>query len=156
MNRSLLVLLLLPASLAAQMRSVRIDDRVRIYAPRAGYDRITGSVASTTPDVIGLKIDKLTPEIGIARDQIDQIFISIASRRNVAKGAFIGAILGGGGAFVFGPKSSSPQAPTIESGHGSTKNVVTGTLLGAGIGAFIGYYARSDTWLKVSPRALMP
>ena len=139
------------ASSAAQSRPITLGDRVRVLAPKAGYPSLTGTVVSTTPDVLALTPDRSTTEVAVARNQIDRLYRSIATRTNTAKGTFIGAVLFGGGAIWFGPKSSTRTAPTIESGSGSTRNVIVGAAIGAGFGALIGHFVKSDTWVSVPP-----
>jgi hypothetical protein len=149
--RSILLIACLTGPILAQSRGVALGDRVRVLAPKAGYPSLTGTVVSTTPDVIGLTPDGSTTEIAVERSQIQKLSLSVATRRNTAKAAFAGALLFGGGAIWFGPKAPTREAPGIEVGRGSTKNVVIGAAVGASLGALIGHFVRSDTWIAISP-----
>ena len=157
MIRSILLLSLCVAPAMAQTeRSVTLGDRVRIIAPKAGYGKITGKVVATTPDVLSISIDRTTTEVAVPRDRIDRLFLSVATKRHVLAGTILGAAVGAGVALKFGPKDSVIPGSTVETGRGSTKNVVTGTISGAAIGALVGYIAKTDTWVALSPTTRRP
>jgi len=157
MVRTLLLSSLIAAPLLGQGdRVVTLGDRVRIVAPKAGYKKITGNVVSTTPDVVSISLERSPTEIAVPRDHIDRLFLSVNSRRNAGKGAILGAAVGAGFALWFGPKEGVVPGSTVETGKGSTKNLVTGAISGAALGALIGYFARTDDWVELSPRSRLP
>jgi hypothetical protein len=157
MIRSILLLSLCATSLMAQTeQAVTLGDRVRILAPRAGYRQITGNVVATTPDVLSITIDRSATEVAVPRERIDKLLLSVDTKRHVPTGAFVGAALGAGLALWFGPKESTVPGSTVQAGRGSTRNLVTGTIGGAALGALIGYFARTDTWVERSPMARLP
>jgi hypothetical protein len=158
MVRSILLLSLSVASplLAQTERTVTLGDRVRVFAPRAGYGQISGNVVATTPDVLSIAVGREATEVAVAREKIDRLFLSVATNRHVVRGAAIGGALGAGIAYKFGPKESTVPGSSIETGRGSTRNLVTGTIGGAALGALIGYFARTDSWVELSPRPRMP
>jgi hypothetical protein len=149
--QSVLLMLACAAPIAAQSRAIALGDRVKVFAPKAGYPRVIGTVAATTPDVLAVKQDRSMTEIPMPRFQIEELYLSTDSHSNVMKGTFIGAALFAGGAIWFGPRAPTRQAPGIESGRVSTQNVVVGAAVGAGFGALIGHFVRTDTWVRVSP-----
>jgi hypothetical protein len=157
MIRSILVLSLCAMPLLAQAeRAVTLGDRVRILAPKAGYGQITGNVVATTPDVLSIAIDRSATEVAVPRERIDKLLLSVDTRRHVPAGAFLGAALGAGLALWFGPKEATVPGSTVQTGRGSTTNLISGTIGGAAIGALIGYFARTDTWVERSPMARLP
>jgi hypothetical protein len=151
MIKSALILVFCVSPLLAQTeRRAALGDRVRIEAARAGYGRLTGQVTATTPDAIQVLLQNGT-EVAVMRQQIDRMFLSLRARRNTTRGAVLGALLVGSGTFLFGPKKVSATQPQ-GAGKVPATNVVSATIAGAGVGALIGYYTRSDTWLALSPR----
>jgi hypothetical protein len=151
MIKSALLIVLFAAPLFAQSgRPAALGDRVRVRAPNAGYGQLTGNVVATTPDAIQVRLDGGT-EVAVMREQIDALFLSLRSRRNTVRGAIIGTIVGGGVAFLFGPKKVAPNQPP-GTGKVSAINVVTAAVGGAGVGGLVGYYTRSDLWVPMSPR----
>jgi hypothetical protein len=151
--RELLLLALFAAPAMAQMRPVALGDRVRVVAPQAGYPRLTGTVVSTTPDVISVQVDGFPTEVPVERSQIAQLLLSIDSHRNTIRGAFLGGVLGAGITLWFGGKSSPPAAPTIDAGNVSATKMIAGTATGIALGALFGFAKKSDTWVEVPARA---
>jgi hypothetical protein len=151
MIRPALILVLWAAPLLAQTaRRATLGDRVRVNAPDAGYRRLTGQVIATTPDALQLRLDGGT-EVAVMREHIDKMFLSLNTRRNTTRGAVIGAMIGGVAAFLYGPKQiTANQQPG--SGKVPTINIVTAAVGGAGAGALMGYYTRSDLWVALSPQ----
>lgn len=157
MMRPLLALLLGAAPLLAQSpRVATLGDRVKVYAPSAGYKRITGQVVATTPDVLSLKVKGAESEVPVARAQIDKLFLSLASRRNIGRGAGLGGLLGLAGYMWFGPREVDATAlpGTRETSRISKTNLISSTVGGAVIGGFVGNFARSDVWLQITPSAV--
>ena len=151
MIKPALILVLAAVPLLAQTeRRAALGDRVRVEAPEAGYGRLTGLVTATTPDAIQVRLESGT-EVAVMREHIDAMFLSLSTRRNTTRGAVIGAVLGGAVAFLFGPKEVTPTQPA-GTGKVPTINVISATVGGAGLGALIGYYTRSDNWVALSPR----
>jgi hypothetical protein len=151
MIRPALILVLFAMPLVAQTeRRAALGDRVRVMAPKAGYGRLTGQVIATTPDALQLRLDRGI-EVAVMREHIDQMFLSISTRRHTARGAVIGAAIGGVGMFLWGPKKVSP---TLAPGAGTApaSNVIAATIAGAGIGGIVGYYTRTDRWVLLSLR----
>jgi hypothetical protein len=150
MIKSAVILVLCAAPVFAQTgRPAALGDRVRVMASKAGYRRLTGQVIATTPDVLQLRLDGGKTEVAVQRAQIDELLLSLASRRNTMRGAAIGGLVGGAGAFLYGPrKKTSVDDP----GTRSPINTITGIVGGAAIGALFGYYTRSDQWIALSPR----
>ena len=151
MIRPALILMLWAAPLLAQtVRRATLGDRVRVTAPDAGYDRLIGQVIATTPDALQLRLDGGT-EVAVMREQIDMMFLSLSTRRHTTRGAVVGGVIAGMAAFLYGPKQLSPnQAPGT--GKVPTINIVTAAVGGAGVGALIGYYTRTDRWVSLSPQ----
>jgi hypothetical protein len=58
----------------------------------------------------------------------------------------------GVGAFLFGPKELDPNQPMGTPGKVSKQNVATATIAGGAIGALVGYYTRTDLWVRLTPR----
>src|SRR5215208_3588865 len=111
MIRPLLSLLLCAGPLwAPGERVATLGDRVKVLAPKAGYKKITGEVVATTPDALSLRVKGAETEVPVARAQIDRLFLSVASHRNIQRGAAIGAILGLGGYLWFGPRELDATA----------------------------------------------
>ena len=151
MIKSALMVMLCAAPLVAQTeRHAALGDRVRVRAPRAGYSTITGDVIATTPDAIQIRVDKAT-EVGIMRAQIDQLMLSVSSRSHTARGAGVGFFAAAAGAFLFGPKEVKVGQPP-GTGKVSPTNVVVAAVGGAAIGALVGHYTRSDTWMRITPQ----
>jgi hypothetical protein len=151
MIRLALLFVLSALPLVAQTeRHAALDDRVRIRAPKAGYPRLTGQVTATTPDAIQVRLDGGL-DVAVMRNQIDELFLSLSSRRNTTRGAVVGTVVAGAVAYLYGPKTVTPGQPT-NTGKVAMSNVVVAAIGGGAIGALAGYYTRSDTWLKVSPR----
>ena len=151
MIKSAMILLLFATSLLAQTeRHAALGDRVRIRAPRAGYGRITGEVTSTTPDALQVRINGGT-EIGVMRSQIDELMLSVSSRRNTTRGAVIGAILFGAAGFLYGPEDLKPNQPP-GTGKPASAFVIGAAVGGAAVGALAGHYTQTDTWIRVTPR----
>lgn len=152
MVKSALILALCAAPLIAQTeRSPSLGDRVRVRAPKAGYGRLTGEVIATTPDVLQLRLDGGVTEVAVERAQIEELLLSLSSRRNTLRGAVIGMLAGAGLAYFYGPKKRG-KLPGEPSGSTPTINIVSGTVGGAAIGGLAGHFTRSDVWLKLSPR----
>jgi hypothetical protein len=157
MVRPVLLLSLLAWPLLAQGdRQVTLGDRVRIVAPRAGYGQITGNVMATTPDVLSISVGRQSAEVAVPRERIDRLFLSVGNKRHTARGALLGGAIGAGVVLWFGPKDESAPGTTIETGRGSTKNLITAAVGGAALGALIGYATKTDTWAELSPRPRMP
>jgi hypothetical protein len=157
MVRPVLVLSLLASPLLAQSdRQVTLGDRVRIVAPKAGYDRVTGTVTATTPDVLSISVRRQSTEVAVPRERIDRLFLSVGGKRHTAKGALLGGALGSGIALWFGPREDTAPGTTIETGRGSTKNLITTAIGGAALGALIGYATKTDSWMELSARPRMP
>jgi hypothetical protein len=157
MTRPLLALLLCAAPLLAQSpRVATLGDRVKVYAPSAGYKRITGQVVATTPDVLSLSVKGAEFEIPVARAQIDKLLLSVGSHRNIARGAGLGGVIGLGGYLWFGPRQLDATAlpGTTGASRISWTNLITSTVGGAVIGGFVGNFARSDVWLQITPSAV--
>jgi hypothetical protein len=151
MIKTALVLLLSAAPLLAQtQRHAALGDRVRIRAPKAGYGRLTGEVTATTPDALQIRLNGGT-EVAVMRAQIDEMLLSLSSRRNTVRGAAVGTLLAGAVAFLYGPKKVSPGQPPSARGSVVMSNVIAAAIGGATIGALAGHYTRSDTWIKLSP-----
>jgi hypothetical protein len=149
--RPALMLMLFALPLVAQTeRRATLGDRVRLNAPDAGYRRLTGQVIATTPDALQLRLDGGT-EVAVMRAHIDEMFLSLSTRRNTTRGAVIGAIVGGVGALLYGPKQVTPTQPA-GTGKVPTINIVTAVVGGAGVGALMGYYTRTDRWVALSPQ----
>ena len=149
MIKSALVLLVWAAPLFAQTgRGAALGDRVRVHAAKAGYKKLTGRVIGTTPDVLELRLDAGQTEVAVPRAQIDRLYVSLSTRRNTLRGGVIGAVAAGAGTFLFGPKEVKLDGTP---GKVPMTNVITATAGGAAIGALLGYFARTDTWLAVSP-----
>lgn len=156
MIRPLLALLLCaPPILAQGSRVATLGDRVKVYAPKAGYSKIIGEVVATTPDVLSLRVKGADPEVPVPRAQIDKLFLSLASHRNIGKGAALGGLLGLGAYIWFGPRELDATTPsaTRQSGKISTTNLLTSTVGAAVIGGFVGNFARSDVWAPITPAA---
>jgi hypothetical protein len=152
MIKSALLLLLSAAPLLAQSeRTAALGDRVRIRAPKAGYGRITGQVIATTPDVVQLRIDGGGTEVAVQRGEIEELLLSVKSRRNTTRGIVIGAVAGGALAYVFGPRKQE-TAYSAPGTRTPTVNIVTTAVGGAAIGGLIGYYTRTDSWMRLSAR----
>jgi hypothetical protein len=121
MIKSVLFLAACATPLFAQpQRTAALGDRVRVYAPSAGYRKLTGVVTATTPDVLQLRLDGGPTEVGVQRAQIDVLLLSVSSHRNTAKGAVVGVLAGGILAFKFGPKK---QDSPIDTGTGQTPTI---------------------------------
>jgi hypothetical protein len=156
MIRPFLALLLCASPMLAQGgRVATLGDRVKVYAPLAGYKRITGEVVATTPDVLSLKVKGADTEVPVGRAQIDRLLLSVGRHRNIPRGAAIGAILGLGGYLWFGPRELDATAlpGTKASNRISKTNLITGTVGGAALGALIGNFAMSDVWVQITPAA---
>lgn len=156
MIRSLLALSLSAAPLLAQgTRVATLGDRVKVYAPKAGYKKITGQVVATTPDVLSLRVKGAESEVPVARAQIDQLYLSLGSRSNIKRGAGLGGLVGLTAYMLFGPRELDATTPaaTTQSNKISTTNLVTSTVGGAVIGGLVGNFARSDLWLRITPAA---
>lgn len=152
MIKSALLILCCAVPLLAQSgRPAALGDRVRLRATKAGYGRLTGNVIATTPDVIQVRVDGGT-EVAVMREQIDAMFLSVSSRRNTIRGAVIGTLVGGGAAFLFGPKKVGPTNQPPGTGTVPAVNVISAAAIGGGAGALVGYYTRSDSWVPMSPR----
>jgi hypothetical protein len=151
MIKSALILTLLAAPLLAQTeRSAALGDRVRLKAPKAGYRQLTGEVIATTPDVIQLRLDGGPTEVAVQRVEIQELLLSIASRRNAQRGAVIGTVTGAVVAFLYGPKhQDTPYSPPTRT---PVINIISAAIGGGAIGGLIGYYTRSDTWVILTPQ----
>ena len=111
MIRPFLALLLCAAPVLAQGdRVATLGDRVKVYAPSAGYKRVTGQVVGTTPDVLSLSVKGAEFEVPVARAQIDRLLLSVGSHRNIARGAGLGGLIGLGGYVAFGPRQLDATA----------------------------------------------
>jgi hypothetical protein len=137
--------------LLAQERVITLGDRVRVVAPKAGYKKLVGRVTSTTPDALSIQLDRPATEVDVERSKIEELYLSVATRRNTLPGAAIGAMIGGASAFLWGPKKPLESNPTVTAGHTATRNIVSAAIGSAAIGALVGYYTHRDTWLRVSP-----
>jgi hypothetical protein len=152
MLKPVVILALCAAPLLAQTsRTATLGDRVRVRAPKAGYNKLTGEVISTTPDVLQLRLDGAKTEVAVPREQIQQLYLSVATRRNTTRGAVIGAFVGGIAAFVWGPKQVSANQPT-GTGKVPAIDIVSSAIGGGVIGGLVGYYTRSDLWVPLSTR----
>jgi carbonic anhydrase/acetyltransferase-like protein (isoleucine patch superfamily) len=151
MRLLVVVLLVALCSPASGQRPVRLGDRVRIQAPRAGYRNLVGEVTATTPDVVSVKSREYVDDVAVRRADIVNIQRSIGSRTNVSRGVVIGGSLGLFSALWF---AQSPPPPGSSSLDGrktfSAKNTAIGGIVGAGLGAMVGALVRSDTWIPVS------
>ena len=148
MIKPVLILVLWAVPLVAQVeRKAALGDRVRIEASKAGYGRLTGEIISTTPDVLQLRLDGRTTEVAVQRAQIDELLLSVASRRNTVRGASIGALIGGAAAFLYGPRK---RTSINDPGTRSPINTISGLIGGAAVGALVGHYTRSDSWIRMS------
>jgi hypothetical protein len=154
MIKPVMLLLLVAAPVMAQSDAVAtLGDRVRVIAPKAGYAKLTGRVVATTPDALSLVVDRSPTEVAILRDQIDELYRSVGTRRHPMRGAMIGGAIGLLATIQFGPKQQVPNAPQgIESGRGTTKNLLIGGLGGAAMGGFVGYLTQTDSWVEIRPR----
>ena len=151
MIKSVLILLLSAAPLLAQTeRHAALGDRVRITAPKSGYGRLTGEVTATTPDALQVRLAEGT-EVAVMRSQIDELMLSLSTRRNTARGAVLGTVIFGVGALLFGPKEVGPNQPP-GTGKVPTVNVISAAVGGGAIGALVGYYTRTDLWVRLTPR----
>ena len=154
MIRPLLALLLGAAPVAAQ-RVATLGDRVKVYAPSAGYKRITGTVVATTPDVLSLSVKGAEFEVPVARAQIDRLLLSVGSHRNIARGAALGGLIGLGGYMWFGPRQLDATAlpGTPGTSRISWTNLISSTVGGAGLGGLVGNFAITDVWVQITPAA---
>jgi hypothetical protein len=151
-----MALLFCAAPLLAQgSRVANLGDRVKVYAPKAGYKKITGQVVATTPDILSLRVKGAESEVPVARAQIDQLYLSLGSHSNIRRGIGLGALAGLTAYMLFGPRELDATTPaaTTQSNKISTTNLVTSTVGGAVIGGFVGNFARSDVWLRITPAA---
>jgi hypothetical protein len=148
MIRPALLLLLAATPLAAQGVPVVPGDRIRVHAPASGYDRLTGEVTETTPDLISMKVDGAAGEFYVRREQILLLYKSASRHRNTRKGIAGGAVVGAALGMWFGPKGGerafdeSYTPPVL-------RNAAIGGLAGALIGAGAGFLKRSDRWVHV-------
>lgn len=147
------VSLLLVGSQALAQGSARLGDRVRIEAPKAGYKVLVGEVSATTPDVISVKAAGYADEVAVRRADITGIHRSVESRQNKTRGAAIGGTLGLFGALSFAKAPLQPGTGTDAQKSFSARNTAIGGVVGAGLGAFIGSFIRTDDWTPIAAAA---
>ena len=149
MIKAALILMLSASPLLGQAtRAAALGDRVRVRAPKAGYGKLTGEVTATTPDAIQVRLDRGV-EVDVLRAQIDELLLSLDTRRNTLRGALLGTAIAGVGAFLYGPKKVSSSQP-YGAGKVSAGNVLIGAVGGGAVGALAGYYTRADRWVQLS------
>lgn len=153
-----LLLVALASPLIAQAeRPITIGDRVMLVAPQSGYDKLTGRVVATTPDVISL--DTRRGEMYVKRDEIVLSFRSVARHRRTLSGLVIGAPIGAGLGLWFGPKGRVDSGPGIDLDPGAplfVRNAAVGAIAGTILGGIIGTLVRTDDWKPVMARPQLP
>lgn len=153
MLKSVMILAMCASPLLAQAaRTATLGDRVRVFAPKAGYAKLTGQVIATTPDALQLRLADGT-EVAVQRLQIAELNLSVASRRNIVPGIVVGALVGGVATFLWGPEQVTAQNVN-EPVHGSVPkiNIALAAIGGGVIGGLVGNFSRSDRWVALSPR----
>lgn len=135
--------------------------RVRVEAP--GAPRVTGVVHAVTPDSIVLFAEPGATRLGIPRSAISRLEVS--QGRSASDGAKKGALWGGGifgglGLIMAALIDSDTSNPTNDQygSSGFTSPYAVAVLIGAegaGIGAIIGGFVKSEKWDTVNVRPMV-
>lgn len=148
---ALLTVLILSAPLAvgAQLPGVSIGDRVRVTSPALGGIRRTGTTVEINGDSIVIRFRDDQPVLRIPLHGDTRIEVGTPRPVNVARGATIGALAGGGvGAAVDSYRTRDRTPGAGDGGSDRTATIVTalvGALVGGGVAA-----SRRMEWIPVT------
>lgn len=147
MSRFVVALLLFASVAAADVTS---GTRVRVTLLARPDAPLTGSLLAFRADSLALAVDPDSATRSFPRSQIALLERSTGMHSNAAKGALIGALVGGVGAGLLGVlfanaiKEGDTEAIPVVLGLGGA---VGGALIGAGIGEG----SKHESWEKVGP-----
>lgn len=130
--------------------------RVRVESP--GAPRVTGIVHSVSPDSIVVFAEPGATKLGFARTSIRKLEVS--QGRSAASGAMKGALWGGG---IFGAigliaavsADSDPNSDYYLVGESPYALALLLAVEGAGFGAIIGGFVRSEKWDNVNVQPMI-
>lgn len=128
---------------------------VKVRIDVSASPRMTGVVQSVTPDSVVLYVEPSAIRFGIARSEIQSIQISHgrSASAGAKKGALWGAATFGGIATIIAFSLASDSAYKASTdGISPAVFAAVGIAEGAGIGALIGVFVKSEKWESVSVR----
>jgi hypothetical protein len=124
--------------------------RIRVEAPPATTDRVTGNLASI--DAAGLHLTlKNGDSLSVPRDALESIDVSAGRRSHWVRGAGIGALVGlafSGTVVIIGSSNDDGLDSLDRALYGAV--IVTTTAGGAVLGAITGALIRTEQWVPVS------
>ena len=158
---ALLCLLALPIELASQSAvAVPPGSRVRVSleegVPPAANKRVVGTLVSMSAESVVVQSAADDPQ-SFPAASVTALEVSMGRRSRVLQGALIGALILAPISAVQGYNQTSRCDRTavrhgcIEPGTMAVTEFAGGGALGAGAGALIGAFIRTDRWLPVSP-----
>jgi hypothetical protein len=172
-----------PGALPAQEPAgLERGDRVRVTAPQAGLVRAEASFEALSADSLvlaGVQLRAGTaaapqafPRLAVARDQVGDLELRVATRRHTRAGARVGVVVGGLAGVAYGLSTpvrchwaadwlfSLSTVQCVGAVGGTTSWVLVHALLGGGSGALlggaIGWLTRTDSWRKVPLQRMRP
>jgi len=138
-----------PATTSAQA-GLREGVKVRVSVP--GAPRATGTIQRLTPDSIVLFAEPNGSRIGIARSTIQSLQVSQgrSASAGAKKGALWGAGIFGGIGVLIAVQLASDNFPSDPDQFSPKAVAAIAIAEGAGIGAIIGGFVKSEKWETVS------
>lgn len=152
----LLFLWLISSTAFAQVHGVDKGDRVRITAPNVQTGKIKGTVDSFSSSMLTLSSRDTT--LSIPFESIRTLEVSTGEKRNIGRGALIGAT---SGAVALGILLAATNKPCedgdwcffeMTDAEAFGFGALAGSLGGAVNGAIIGTFVKTDRWKKVPVR----
>ena len=152
MNRMLAVMMPLalvgpPVVAGAQTpgSTLQAGDRVRVRASTMPTEAV-GEVVDAQSDVLTIRVPDKAASIEVPRSAITHLQRSLGMRRNTAKGAGVGALIGAAAGVVFVVAASGGESS--EGGAGSWALIFGAAGAGAGaiLGTAIGAAQKTERW----------
>ncbi len=116
-----------------------VGERVRVTARELDVDRYDGRVAALTPDT--LTVDSLAIPIAV----LTRLDVHRGRKGNASLGASIGMFSGGAGFLVLS-LATCEDGFIFDKGECTAFGALFGLVAGAGLGAIIGAFVRTDRW----------
>jgi hypothetical protein len=148
-RRLLILALLLPSIGQAQERLLaHVGDRVRITAPKSGFDLITGRVVASDSALLTIRVPATRGFYYVHRGEIEAIDISASSTNGLLGGMAVGALNGIVVGIGIGAMQSTNNLGQLNFSPERRDAILCGAA-GILVGGLVGLMIRNDDWVPV-------